>query len=193
MIERIVCARSLQDIHDGFLIRVTESCRLIDWQQAHRAHLIYKVMELIKIAIEGFCNFFVRRGTAEICFELHHCFIQQFCFVTNRSRHPVLRTQFIEDGSTNTEFSVSFKFIITSGVVLFDGIHQTDHSGRNQIIQLDIRGKTNSDFLSDKLNKWCVFSDDIVFVGRTLFSRLVLVLLKQRRIFPHYFSLTCLC
>jgi len=71
------------------------------------AHLIEQVEILFHImpSLLAFSSF---TEATELGFKLQSGAIEHFCLVRTRARNPILSTQFIENGATNTEFSVGF-------------------------------------------------------------------------------------
>ena len=87
---------------------------------------ILRTQEKDNLELAG--DFFLVCGATKLGFEFDCRAIEHFGFVANRTRNPVLGAQFVENGSSYAKFGIGLKFIIPGRIVLFHGIHQSDHT-----------------------------------------------------------------
>ena len=87
----------------------------------------------------------------------------------HQPRHPVHRPQLVEHRAADTRHAVGFELHAARQVERVDRVHQAEHAGRDQVVQLDAVGQPRPDPLAVVLHQRQVLLDEPIaklLVGR---------------------------
>ena len=75
-----------------------------------------------------------RGGSPQFGFECLRGVVDLAGFGSHQTRNPVHRSQFVQHGSSDSRHAIRFKFYAAFHVKRVDGVHQTKHACRNQVV-----------------------------------------------------------
>ena len=118
---------------------------LVEADEIHRTGFRLQAVVFLGRDLQLGGNVRVGGGIAEFHLGLLASGFQLARFAANQSRHPVHRAEFVEHRATNTRHAVSFKLHAALHVERFDRVHQAEHAGGDQVIQIDAVGQLRPD------------------------------------------------
>jgi len=143
-------------------------------------HLVEQVVELVDLQAERVGHFLFRGLPAEALLDLAVGALELAALLTHGARHPVERSQLVEDRALDPELGVGLELAVLVGIVLLDGIHQADHACIVEVVEVDVRGQPDGDPVDDVTDQRCVLEDDLFLEFRSDLAALILGILQQR-------------
>ena len=80
----------------------------------------------------------------------------------HRPRHPVERSQAIEDRATDARYGERLELDTAFGIEPLDGIDEAEHAGTDQVARVDAVGQAGADTAGDELDERRVVDDEAV-------------------------------
>ena len=86
-------------------------------------------------------------------------FVELAGLAAHQPRHPVHRAQLVEHGAADTRHAVGFELHAARQVERVDGVHQAEHAGRDQVVELHAVGQPRPDPLAVVLHQRQILLD----------------------------------
>ena len=79
-------------------------------------------------------------GTTEFIFQALVGAVEEFELFADAARHPVFVAEHFEDGPADEGDGVGFEFDVSGGIVLINGLDETDDSGAHEVVAVEAAG-----------------------------------------------------
>ena len=110
---------------------------LVEADEIHRARFGLELVVFLGRDLQLRRDVGIGRRIAQLDFRLLASRFELARLAADQARHPVHRAEFVEHRSTNTRHAVRFKLHAAAHVERFDRVHQAEHAGGDQVVQID--------------------------------------------------------
>ena len=127
---------------------------------------LIRIVELVELEPQGVGDLFLVGRAAEALLDLAVGLLELAALLADAARDPVEGAKLVEDRALDPELRIGLELAVLLGVVLLDRVHQADHAGVVEIVEIDVRGQPDGDAVDDVTDQWRVLEDDLLFQGR---------------------------
>ena len=120
------------------------------------------IVNVVDRDVEILSDEFVGGSFAVEVFELVASAFVTANFLTNGNGHPIHRAEEINHRAADANGSESFKFNVSGVVEAVDSLNQTEETGREEVVLVDMYGQSDSESVSDEFDEREIKFGDLV-------------------------------
>ena len=96
----------------------------------------------------------------ELTLKFYKHFFDDFCFIPNRTRHPVDRAELVDDGALDAADRVRLELVPAARVELVDRVDEAENSVADEVGLLDVLGQARGDTTRHEFHEGRVVKDE---------------------------------